>query len=90
MDPLDVDIRDGTTRPTGIQGTPWCRSRGSSDFADDAGSFVVWDDFGSATAVLVELAGARHTPVPVGRDPTASPASGRSPAAPPSCGTTVW
>jgi hypothetical protein len=70
---LDVDARDGTTRPTGISGTTAVAVEGlRADFADDAGSFVVWDDFGTSTAVLVELAGARQTPVTGLRDPTRS------------------
>src|SRR4051794_27855737 len=70
---LDVDARDGTSRPTGISGTTAVSVEGlRADFADDAGSFVVWDDFGTATALLVEVADGRQTPIAAVRDPTRS------------------
>jgi hypothetical protein len=68
---LDVDLRDGTRRPTGISGTTAVAVEGvRADFADDGGTFVVWDDTGSAPAVLVDVGTARQTAVTAPRDPT--------------------
>jgi hypothetical protein len=62
---VDVDLTDGTRQDTGIGGVlgaPFDEVRG--DFADDAGSFVVWDDRLVPTATMVQVADGRQVPVP--------------------------
>jgi hypothetical protein len=64
---LDVDARDGTVRDTGIQGIVGSPvDRVGADFAEGAGSFVVWDDDSpSPSGILVQLADGRQVPIPV-------------------------
>jgi hypothetical protein len=60
---LDVAVADGSTRDTGVHGT-FHAPLGflAADFADDAGSFVLWDSQGLA-ATLVDLSDGRAVPV---------------------------
>jgi hypothetical protein len=70
---IDVDRTDGVRRNTGIGGivgAPVELVR--ADFADDAGSFVVWEDTGMPAGTLVDVASARQTPIPAKRGLTAS------------------
>jgi hypothetical protein len=70
---IDVDVADGERRDTGISGTfPAAAGSLAADFADDAGSFVLWDDARTATATLVDLARGGQTPVAVYPRRTAS------------------
>lgn len=64
---VDVDAQDGTLRDTGIHGIVGSPvDRVGADFAEDAGSFVVWDDdTPSPSGTLVRLADGRQVPVPV-------------------------
>jgi hypothetical protein len=62
---IDVDARDGTRRDTGIGGIARVPIQGvRADFADDARSFVVWNDTGAPDATLVDVGSARQAPVP--------------------------
>src|SRR5215213_4977731 len=62
---IDVDAADGTRRDTGIAGVIRVPIQGvRADFADDARSFVVWNDTGPPAATLVDVASARQTAVP--------------------------
>jgi WD40 repeat protein len=61
---LDVDGTDGTRRDTGVGGVIGVAVQElRADFADDAGSFVVWDAMGTFPATLVRSADGRQTPV---------------------------
>jgi hypothetical protein len=64
---IDVDAMDGSLRDTGIGGVVESPvDRVGADFAEDAGSFVVWNDnTSSPSGTLVQLAGGRQVPVPV-------------------------
>jgi hypothetical protein len=64
---VDVDARDGSVRDTGIQGVVGSPvDRVGADFAEDAGSFVVWDDDTPApSGTLVQLSDGRQVPMPV-------------------------
>ena len=60
---LDVAVADGSTRDTGVRGTFHAPLEFlAADFADDAGSFVLWDSQGLA-ATRVNLADGRAVPV---------------------------
>lgn len=68
---VDVDTTTGARRDTGIGGVlsaPGDRIR--ADFAEDAGSLVVWNDTTSPppSAALVQLADGRQVPLPAKRD----------------------
>jgi WD40 repeat protein len=63
---LDVDAADGTRRDTGIGGQIRVPPEGvQADFADDAGSFVVWDASGTFPATLVQVADGQQAPIPM-------------------------
>ena len=60
---IEVDAADGAVRDTGITGAaPFPMGTLAADFAYDAGSLVLWDRIGD-TAMLVDLADGRQTPV---------------------------
>ena len=68
-----VDVTDGTRRGTGIGGVvsaPLDEVR--ADFADDAASFVVWDDRPVPTALMVQLADGQQLPIAAAARPGAS------------------
>jgi hypothetical protein len=70
---LDVDVADGTQRDTGVAGSvrvPAGELR--ADFADDAGSFVLWGSGSTADATLVDLAAGRQVSIPSTRGPQSS------------------
>jgi hypothetical protein len=61
---LDLDAVDGSSRDTGISGSfPGPDVTLAADFADDAGSFVLWDQAGVTPAVLVAVPDGRRSPV---------------------------
>ena len=64
---VDVDAVTGHLRDTGLRGTVAAPvDRVGADFAEDAGSFVVWDDdTSSPSGTLVHLADGRQVPLPV-------------------------
>jgi WD40 repeat protein len=64
---IDVDIRAGSRRDTGISGVVTAPlDRVGANFAEDAGSFVVWDDDTTTpSGTLVQLADGRQAPIPV-------------------------
>ena len=67
---LDVAVADGTKRNTGVAGRfPAPVGSLLADFADDAGSFVLWDAGGSAPAVRADLVDGRITPIQLQRRP---------------------
>ncbi|MFL6096868.1 MAG: BTAD domain-containing putative transcriptional regulator [Blastococcus sp.] len=64
---IDVDVPEGSRRDTGITGVVTAPlDRVAANFAEDAGSFVVWDDdTSSPSGTLVQLADGRQVPIPV-------------------------
>jgi WD40 repeat protein len=61
---IEVGVSEGTKRDTEIGGVvPVPVGRVRADFADDSGSFVVWDDNGRVLAMLVQVADGRQTPI---------------------------
>jgi hypothetical protein len=64
---VDVDAQDGSVHDTGIHGVVGAPpDRVGGDFAEDAGSFVVWDDdTPSPSGTLVQLGDGRQVPIPV-------------------------
>jgi hypothetical protein len=63
---LDIDAADGTRRDTGVGGLIRVPPEGvKADFADDAGSFVVWDATGTFPATLVQVPDGQQVPIPM-------------------------
>jgi len=64
---VDVDAEDGSLRDTGLRGDVGAPvDRVGAQFAEDAGSFVVWDDDNmSPSGTLVQLSDGRQVPIPV-------------------------
>lgn len=61
---VDVHPVDGTVRPTGTAGGhPAPPGSLRADFADDGGSFVLWDSGLTAPATLVDLSGGGTSPL---------------------------
>jgi hypothetical protein len=70
---LDLDVANGAQRDTGLAGTlPVPAGELHADFADDAGSVVLWGSGGTAEATLVDIAAGRQTPIPSTRGPQSS------------------
>jgi hypothetical protein len=68
---IDVDTADGTRRDTGITGiVPVPSEELRADFADDAGSLVLWGTTGTTAATLVDIGDGRQTPVPAQERPS--------------------
>ena len=60
---VEVDAADGAVRDTGITGTvPFPMGTLAADFANDAGSLVLWDRIGDS-AMIVDLTDGRQVPV---------------------------
>jgi WD40 repeat protein len=69
-----VGVSDGSWRDTGISGVVMAPvDRVGANFAEDAGSFVVWDDdTATPSGTLVQLADGRQVPIPVQPRPSGS------------------
>jgi WD40 repeat protein len=64
---VDIDAQNGAVHDTGIHGVVGAPvGRVGAEFAEDAGSFVVWDDdTASPSGTLVHLADGRQVQIPV-------------------------
>lgn len=78
---IDVDVIDGTSRDTSVGGVIRGPVHGlRADFSDDAASFVLWNDAGTAAATIVDVADGRQTPIQETRGPAARAGFGATPA----------